>query len=296
MNGLLLVDKPPGCTSHDVVSRVRRALGERRVGHTGTLDPFATGLLALLVGKATRLARYLSGQEKTYSGLVRLGFATETGDREGRPLAPPRPVDVDPVELERVARSLTGPSEQVPPAYSAKKVGGQRAYRLARQGRAPALAPVPVRVASLEAELAGAERIRFTARVSAGTYLRVLAEEMGRRLGAPAHLEELRREAVGELRVAEALPPEQDDPGALREALRPPRDIPLGLPSVRIGEEQARSARHGGLLLLSEAPGAPPGGSVRILGPGGELLAIGEAEPAPGGEGAWRLRPRVVLA
>jgi tRNA pseudouridine55 synthase len=295
VNGLLLVDKASGCTSHDVVSRVRRLLGLRRVGHTGTLDPFATGLLALLLGKATRLARFLSGQEKTYSGLVRLGFATETGDREGRPLAPPRPVTVDPPDLARVVRSLTGPSEQVPPAYSAKKVGGRRAYSLAREGRTPVLAPVPVTVARLEAELAGADRVRFTARVSAGTYLRVLAEEMGRRLGCPAHLEELRREAVGGLRVEEALP-QDSDPRALREALRPLREIPLNLPSVRLGQEEGRSARHGRLLLLSEAPEAAPGDSVRILGPEGELLGIGEIEAAPGPEGGWRLHPRVVLA
>jgi tRNA pseudouridine55 synthase len=295
MDGLLLVDKPSGCTSHDVVSRARRLLGQRRIGHTGTLDPFATGLLALLLGRATRLARFLSGQEKTYSGLVRLGVATDTGDREGRPLADPVAVAVDPEEVRRAARSLLGPSEQVPPPYSAKRVQGRRSYRLAREGRAPRLAPVPVTVSRLEAELEGEGRIRFSARVSAGTYLRVLAEEMGRRLGLPAHLEELRREAVGELRVEEALPLETSPPEALRAALLPPRQIPLGLPDIRVGPEAAEAVRHGRPVFPEGLEGTEEGAFLRLLGPDGGLLAVGEAGPRPAGPDGRPVRPRVVL-
>lgn len=296
MDGLLLVDKSAGCTSHDAVSRARRLLGQRRIGHTGTLDPFATGLLALLLGRATRLARFVSGQEKTYSGLVRLGVATDTGDRDGRPLAPPLSVSVGAGEVERAALSLLGPSEQTPPAYSAKKVDGQRSYRLARQGRAPRLAPVRITVSHLEASLEGGDRIRFRARVSAGTYLRVLAESLGRRLGLPAHLEQLRREAVGELRVEDALSLEGAGAETLSAALRPLGEIPLGLPCLRVGPGEAEVLRHGRPVEAEGLVEAEAGDSLRILGPQGELLAIGEAGPRPAEGGRRLVHPRVVLA
>ena len=185
MDGVLVIDKPAGPTSHDIVDRVRRSFRLRRVGHTGTLDPFATGVLPLCLGKATRLARFLGVGEKVYRATIRLGFATSTDDLTGTPVAEAEPFDVDEEEIRAGLTRLEGSYDQVPPAYSAKKVGGRRAYSLAREGRAPVLAPVPVTVARLEAELAGADRVRFTARVSAGTYLRVLAEEMGRTWVAP---------------------------------------------------------------------------------------------------------------
>lgn len=287
--GLLLVDKPEGMTSHDVVGRVRRTLGLRRVGHAGTLDPLASGLLPCLVGPATRLVRFLHVWSKTYVGVIALGEETATGDREGREegagsklLAPP-PRDVIRSAVER----LTGTYSQTPPAFSAKKIGGVPAHKLARRGFAPRLLPVTVTVHRLRVSPAGNNRLFFAARVSSGTYLRSLARDMGRLLGCGAHLEGLRRTRIGPLTVRAALSLEEEGVDPLR-ALLPPEAIPLPLPTVRLSEEQSAEYRHGRPVLL---PGlaAEPSAHARVLAADGALAGIARI-PEPG-----RLEPEVVL-
>lgn len=208
LSGILLVDKPAGCTSHDVVDRVRRASGERRVGHAGTLDPMATGLLVVLVGPATRLAPYLTAAEKRYEATIVFGAATDTDDREGEVVAEAAvPPDVfEPARAQSLLDGVLGKSMQMPPAYSAIKVDGQVAHRAARGGEALALEPRPIHVheASLlgiNAE-AGEWRVDFT--VSKGTYVRALARDLGERAGTLAHLGALRRTASGRFDVAAA--------------------------------------------------------------------------------------------
>ena len=205
MDGVLIIDKPARMTSHDVVARVRRIIGERRVGHTGTLDPFATGVLVILVGRATRLAQFLSGAEKEYDALVRLGFATDTGDITGTPIqSTDENVTIQTrtwpdADVESALQSLRGEIEQVPPMYSAKRQGGKKLYELARRGREVERKAVHVTIHSLEVDGRipkwkenddGTTDIRLRVTCSAGTYVRTLAEDFGRQLGVGAHLAE----------------------------------------------------------------------------------------------------------
>ncbi|HXF57894.1 MAG TPA: tRNA pseudouridine(55) synthase TruB [Actinomycetota bacterium] len=261
-DGLLLVDKPRGVTSHDAVDRVRRALGARRVGHAGTLDPLATGLLVLGVGRATRLLRFLGDLPKEYEGTGVLGVETDTLDAEGR-VVREAPVEVAEGDLRRAMGSLLGRVEQVPPAYSAVKVGGERLYRAARAGRAVEAPRRTVEVYRFDLVRFHPPRFDFVARVSGGTYVRALVAEVGGRLSCGAHLAALRRTAVGPFRVEGARPP--DDPG-------PPLPLEAAvahLPSVVVSADEARAARHG-------RPLGPAGldGPYRVLGPGGELVGI----------------------
>ncbi|MFZ5624686.1 MAG: tRNA pseudouridine(55) synthase TruB, partial [Gemmatimonadota bacterium] len=215
MLGALLIDKPAGITSHDVVVRVRRVLGERSVGHTGTLDPFATGLLVVLVGRATRLARFVERRSKTYLATARLGVRTDTDDATGRVIddAGRAPGTVSRDEVAAALAALTGTCAQRPPAYSAKKVQGERSYRLARRGAAPELAAVEVTVERLELAAFDPPHVTFRAVVSAGTYVRAIGRDLGERLGTGAHLTALRREAIGDLRVEDAVPLDALSPG-----------------------------------------------------------------------------------
>ncbi len=204
--GLLPVDKPAGPTSHDVVARARRVLGTRRVGHAGTLDPFATGLLLLVVGWATRLAEYLSGLEKTYEATVRLGSVTDTDDSTGTIVAThDHWRDITPEEIASAAAGLVGEIDQVPPAYSAKKRGGERAYARARRGEHVALEPVRVVVRELRVLSVALPDVEVAVRCSAGTYVRALGRDLGERLGVGGHVHALRRTAIGPLRVEDAV-------------------------------------------------------------------------------------------
>src|SRR5438067_3227830 len=241
MDGILIVDKPAGWTSHDVVARVRRILKEKRIGHTGTLDPFATGVLVLLVGRATRLAQFLAGAEKEYEATIRLGYATETGDLTGERRESTNAADgmsandadgikkgehatdcasIGREKIEAALAHLRGEIEQVPPMYSAKKVGGKKLYELARQGREVEREAVRVRVEVFEivADEGGSFLRRnedgtcdVCARVacSAGTYVRALAERLGQRLGAGAHLAALRRTRAGSFQIKDAVAPDE---------------------------------------------------------------------------------------
>jgi len=274
------VDKPAGMTSHDVVARARRVLGERSIGHTGTLDPFATGLLVLLVGKGTRVARFLDGLGKTYLATARLGQRTATDDLTGEPVGPahegPLPARE---EIARVLAGFLGVQAQTPPAYSARKQGGERAYARARRGEPVELAPSQVTV--YQAELLSVEgaEVTFRVTVSTGTYVRAIARDLGERLGTGAHLTALRRESIGSLRVEDALP---------LDALAPDTPLwPLGavlshLPRVPLDEAGRVDVAHGRAV-----EGVVSGTAVLLAG--NEVIAVAE------GDGRW-LRPTVVLA
>jgi len=204
MNGVLIVDKPAGLTSHDVVNRVRRILQQRAVGHLGTLDPMATGVLPLVTGSLTRLAQFYTSAEKIYEGTIRFGFSTDTYDAEGEPVTAPRQVDLRAEDVEALAANFRGLIEQVPPPFSAKKIHGVAAYKLARKHKEVVLQPVKVEIKEFEILAVEGDRARFRARVASGTYMRSVAHDMGQRLGCGAHLESLRRTAVAEFTLDDA--------------------------------------------------------------------------------------------
>ena len=292
IDGLLLVDKPAGISSHDVVSVARRALGEKRIGHAGTLDPFATGLLVLLVGRATRLLQHLPHEPKRYDAIVRFGFETETEDLGG---AVSREAPLPTVESLELARGpLVGDIEQVPPAYSDKRVDGSRAYKLARQGIAPVLAPSRVHINSIDlsdfdCDAAGAVvRCRMRVACGGGTYVRSLARDLARAAGSAAHLESLRRTESGPFSVANAVSVEALKAGA--KALRPPVDALPGYSRQHLtSDEVARIVR--GIDVAASVPGA----YAALLGGdlGSEaLVAFAERRTSELGE---RWQPRVVM-
>lgn len=278
----MLVDKPAGVTSHDVVRHVRRVYRTRAVGHTGTLDPFATGLLVLLLGRATRLARFVEGQRKTYLATAHLGWATDTDDLTGAPVEPA--VDATgtaPEVVTRALAALVGAQQQRPPAYSAKHVAGERAYALARRGETVALAEVPVTVYAVEPVEVRPPLVRFRATVSPGTYIRALARDLGERLGTGGHLTALRRESIGALRVEDAVTLQGLDAAP---PLLPPRAVLGGLPHVALDAEGRSHVVHGRPVPADETLR----GTVALVH-GDELAAVGVAEQG-------RVRPTVVLA
>ena len=204
VNGILILDKPAGMTSHDVVNRVRRILQQRAVGHLGTLDPLATGVLPLVTGNMTRLAQFYTASEKTYEGVIRFGFATDTYDSDGEPQGPPQIVEVSLEQLQELAARFRGVIEQMPPPFSAKKIHGVPAYKLARKHKDVPLKPVQVEIKEFEILTAEGGRASFRARVASGTYMRSVAHEMGQEMGCGAHLESLRRTAVAEFELTDA--------------------------------------------------------------------------------------------
>lgn len=298
VDGGLLIDKPKGLTSHDVVARVRRLLHVRRAGHTGTLDPLATGLLVLLLGRATRLAQFLMSCEKQYLAGVQLGVATDTYDATGRPTfaTPHSFADLPVSQIESALTPFRGKIEQIPPMYSAKKRGGVSLHRLARRG--VEVERSPVRVTIHELELLGVERgdpgqrISLRVRCSSGTYIRSLVHDLGRRLGCGAHLASLRRTAAGEFSLASAhtldeleAPPPHD----LGAVIIPPARLLAHLPSVQIEGEQLQRVTHGAAIPAA-ALALNDGEPCRILDSVGELVAVADFAQ----EGV-RLVPRVVL-
>jgi tRNA pseudouridine55 synthase len=301
VDGVLVVDKPEGPTSHDVVDRARRALRERRIGHTGTLDPFATGVLPLCVGRATRLARFLSGGEKVYRAVVRLGFATTTDDLTGEPLSAERPVDVPRAALDAALASLVGSFDQVPPAFSARHVAGRRLYELARRGEAPARAATPVTVHALELARVEAGRLEIEVRCSAGTYVRAIARDLGDRLGTGGHLVALRRTRSGGFDLSRSVPADDLDALAARSIV-PLSELLPELPAVRVGERGRLLVGHGRDLAPDAVEGAFPGREhalVRVLDASGDLIALAVPRTFdPGDSGLPRLaalHPDVVL-
>ena len=209
LNGFLLIDKPVGPTSHDVVDLVRRATGLRQVGHAGTLDPFASGLLIVAVGRATKEISKFVGLDKAYEAELKLGATSDTMDRTGQIVPTPNASPVSPESINEVIAQFRGPQMQTPPMYSAKKVGGQKLYELARQGKTVERAPVPVVISELVVTDYAWPILKIRCRVSSGTYIRVLAHDLGAQLGCGAYLENLRRTAIGTFKVADALPTAQ---------------------------------------------------------------------------------------
>jgi tRNA pseudouridine55 synthase len=330
MDGVLIIDKPAGMTSHDVVARVRRIIGERRVGHTGTLDPFATGVLVMLVGRATRLAQFLSGAEKEYEAVIRLGYATDTGDVTGaRVVSPsahvergsggevgdvrqPHPQSLPPSRegsipdvagIKAAMALLTGEIEQVPPMYSAKKIAGRKLYEHARRGEE--IERQPVRVTISEFELLtqgewepnedGAVDLRARVVCSAGTYIRTLAEDLGERLGIGAHLAELRRTRAGRFSIDGAITLEEleefVDSETVTNILISPNNAISHLPALELCEDDEGRVLNGIDLNIEAATARTWADEQAIrLRSGDELLGVGFYERAKG-----VVHPQVVI-
>jgi tRNA pseudouridine55 synthase len=277
LNGVLPVDKPSGPTSHDIVAIARRTLGLRRIGHTGTLDPFATGLLLICLGPATRLAEYLSGLRKSYIATMRLGVTTTTDDPESEALTSDegwRDVDVD--SLRAALQQQTGDILQIPSSYSAKKVGGRRMYDVARSGGVVDLEPVPVTVSKLELLRYDPPDADFVVECSSGTYVRAIARDVGAALRVGAHLTRLRRTRIGDFDVESALSlDELADPVAVEGALVSPAKAIGHLPRRIVSPAEAVTLSHGGRLARGSVVAK---GSVALVSEGGDLLAIGEVD------------------
>ncbi len=291
MDGLLLVDKPSRCTSHDVVLRLRKALAERRIGHAGTLDPDATGLLLVLVGQATRFFPYLAGEDKTYRGTIRLGFATDTYDASGRPASAEAGVLPSREEIAAAMRRFEGEILQTPPPYSAKKVRGTAMHKLARAGRVVEPNPVAVRVQAFTLLDWTPPLAAFEARSSAGTYIRALAHDLGRTLGCGGHIQSLRRTAAGTFAVEAAHSLDAVEAAAAQgraeRLMIPLEELLPGVPTVTLRPEATAWAASGSPLSEShvEAAGGavlerPDSSIVRVLDPSGKLFAL--ARPVPG--------------
>ena len=296
MDGVLIIDKPAGMTSHDVVARVRKITSHRRVGHTGTLDPFATGVLVVLVGGATRLAQFLSGAEKEYEAVVRLGFATDTGDITGTRVTnftteTHRHTEIHREEIEAALVSLRGEIEQTPPMYSAKKVGGRKLYELARRGEEIERKPVRVNINAFEtlghddARLTpddhGSHDLKVRVVCSAGTYVRTLAEDFGKRLGVGAHVAELRRTRAGQFKIEDAITLDRLDEearsGSLAQVCITPDAALSHLPGFDLTPNDARRVGQGLDLQIEEANPShwPNGQTVRLRDTDGRLIAVG---------------------
>lgn len=307
MIGALIIDKPEGITSHDVVARIRRATRTRRVGHAGTLDPFATGVLVCCVGPATRLVQFLVGLDKEYEATVRLGYATDTQDCTGKQITPIHPSNELRVEdLHRVLDEFTGAQLQTPPMFSAKKVGGERLYQAAREGRSVEREAVNITLYSIEL-LAGEGPVltdnvdatrdfRLRLRCSSGTYVRTVAHDIGEKLGVGAHLAKLRRTEVGHFSLANAITLDEAENlsiECLNDALISPSDMLSHLPKVVLDEEGKTGVTHGRAVTLSEAQlNAMERGAqtVRLCDSNGTLAAVGYFDPGTG-----IVNPRVVL-
>lgn len=279
-DGLLLVDKPAGVTSHDVVLAARRAFGESRIGHAGTLDPFATGLLVLLLGRATRLLPHLDGVPKEYEATIALGRETETDDLHGAVVREAPPPDDDAIR-DAIGR-LTGPLDQIPPAYSAKRVAGRRAYEAARAGDRLELAPARVIVFGWRDVVRDGDSLRAVIACGGGTYIRALARDLGRLTGSAAHLAALRRTRSGPFQVADAV--SLDTLRAGGATLRPALEALPTIPHVVLSDDDAERVLRG----IAVGQGAAAGTAALIDGRSGALVALAEAD----GE---RWQPRVVM-
>lgn len=301
VDGLLLVDKKAGITSHDAVEKFRRRAHIKKVGHTGTLDPLATGLLVLCVGKATRLQAYLMGMEKIYQGVIQFGWATDSFDAAGEPAGETVEKSVEGIDFTPHIARFLGEIEQMPPQFSAKKVQGVRAYELARKGETAALTPKKVTV--YEFDITGVEgaRARFRIRSSAGTYVRSLAHDLGASIGIPAHLGELRRTAIGNFRVADALSYETLETAPVDALLVAPHfqrlsDVDLPLAKLRIDWSQQGKMMQGQGVIMTPAVAVRKGDLLALGNPHDQLVAIGEVVNVLREGGAVEVKPKVVLA
>ena len=282
MDGVIVVDKAPGWTSHDVVGKMRRIAGTRRIGHLGTLDPMATGVLPLVIDRATRLAQFFVKNDKVYEGTVRFGFATDTYDAEGEATTEARPYAATAETIEPLLERFRGSFAQTPPAVSAKKINGQRAYKLARQKLPVDLKPVDVTVHELTLLSCDGPDIRIAVHCSSGTYLRAIAHELGEAAGVGAHLAALRRLRAGDFSINHARTLDElqvlANEGRLAEALIPGADLLPEFPSHvvdRLTEGQIRQGRD-----FRTSPFRTPANAryVKAITEDGVLLAVGEAQ------------------
>ena len=301
MNGILIIDKPAGITSHDVVSRVRRILKTKRVGHTGTLDPFATGVMVILVGQATRLAQFLDKDAKAYEAIVRFGFETDTGDRTGSPkskVQSPKSLVVE--DIREALKGFRGEIDQTPPMYSAKKVEGKKLYELARKGQTIERKAVKVRIDELEilseppasagGTAMGIEAATLRVVCSAGTYIRTLAEDIGRKIGTGAHLTELRRTAAGRFSISESIT--LDELADMSEPvghLIPMEEAVSHLAKIELTGERAAKTRNGLSTRIFDVAFAE-NEAIQMLDETGSLIAVGFYDAAEN-----VVQPKVVL-
>ena len=278
-NGILVIDKPGGMTSHDVVQQMRRILNTSKVGHLGTLDPMATGVLPLCIGKATRVGQFFATAPKEYVGEIRFGFATTTYDREGTPTTAELPFTSSKDEVLTAMRRFTGPLDQTPPAFSAKRIGGVRSHDSARRGEVVENAPVRVEVDTFEITEFSPPSIQFRVVCGGGTYVRSLAHDLGQLLGCGAHLTSLRRLRSGDFDIVQAVPLERAGPSDMTGL----DDLFPAWPSMTVSGEEERRVRQGNPIPAPEGAGL-----ARILNKQGEFLAVAAVESG------WA-RPRVVL-
>ena len=311
MEGVLIIDKPAGITSHDVVARVRKILSERRAGHTGTLDPFATGVLVVMMGRATRLAQFLSSAEKEYEAVIRLGYATDSGDVTGTPMTyltteTQRPTEFRSAEIEAAMTSFRGEIGQTPPMHSAKKVGGRKLYELARRGEEIERKAVRVVVSELtlinidgsllKKNADGSCDLRVRVVCSAGTYIRALAEDLGKTLGVGAHLAELRRTRAGQFKIERAITldrlAELTESDSMETELISTDEALSHLPFIDVNSSEVARTVHGIDLEIDAAldPIWPDQQPIRLRGAEGQLIAVGVYD-----EARRVVHPKVVL-
>ena len=301
-DGVVLVDKKPGITSHDVVETFRRRSRIKKVGHTGTLDPLATGLLVLCVGKATRLQAYLMGMEKTYEGTIQFGWATDSYDAAGTPVGEAVEKNIEGLDLQPLVAKFLGEIDQMPPAFSAKKIEGVRAYELARKGEEVKLQPK--RVTVYEFAITGIEGSRATFRVrsSAGTYMRSLAHDLGQAAGIPAHLKELRRTAIGNFKVEQAIAYDRvaaattPEPLLVSPHFQSLSEVDLPLEKLRIDWAQQGKMMFGQVVIMVPPVAVRKGDLLALGNPHDQLVAIGEVVNVLREGGPVEVRPKVVLA
>ncbi len=295
ISGVLVVDKPVGMTSHDVVEAIRRGTGIRRAGHTGTLDPRASGVLVILIGPAVRLSEYVSASDKRYQAIIRLGSSTDTFDAEGKFIQSNQPVNVTEEQFEKILKNFEGEIEQTPPPYSAVKVGGRRAYDMARQGEEVELAPRKIQVHHLEVLEWAPPEVVVDVHCSSGTYVRSLANDIGVQLGTGAYLVGLRRTKSGRFSLRDATPlrklQEAFQAGNWYQYLIPAAEALADWPAVELNPDEVEEVRHG--HRVKAAAGAEQPQLVRGVSAAGELIAL--MVPAAGEDGSPEWQPKKVF-
>lgn len=295
---LFLIDKPGGLTSHDVVERVRKTTGEKRIGHSGTLDPMATGLLLLCAGDAARLQSFFTKLDKSYEGTIRLGRATTTYDREGEAVGEDRDATgVRPDQIEAAAAAFRGEFLQSPPAYSAKKVGGRKFYEMARRGETVPSLPKTIRVAELTFGPLDVSRLPFSIACTSGTYIRSIAHDLGEKLGCGAHLETLRRTRIGPFDAKDTVPLDRFEDMAEAERLAPPHAVPLAqvpfpFERIRLASLESWKVRKG-QSIPARGVTSREGDWVTLLGPTEEMVALGQVTAA---HKISLVKPKIVFA
>ena len=282
MDGVLVLDKPAGISSHGVVQKLRRLTGIKRIGHLGTLDPLGTGVLPMIVGRATRLAQFFSHHERTYEAVIRFGFSTDSYDADGEATSESQDVTLSEERIKDLLPQFTGKLMQTPPPISAKKIDGVPAYKLTRKNKPVRLEPVEVHVFEFELLGVAGERAEVRVRCSTGTYMRSLAHELGQQLGVGAHVESLRRTAMGEFRIEDAHMLEElealRDEGKLEDAFLRAESLLPEIPTERVDDITAARIAHGRDFRVSAFGNRQGARLVKAIAPDGRLLAIAEAK------------------